>query len=92
MKLLSRSAFLFFGGLEVWIFLIAAAQPAHAYVDPGSGLLVFQVGGSMLAGALFIMRAKIRKMLGLNAKPEPASVLDEDSSKSEAAPRTGTHG
>ena len=46
----------------------------------------------MLAGALFIMRAKIRKMLGLNAKPEPASVLDEDSSKSEAAPRTGTHG
>lgn len=94
MKLLTRAALFLFGGLQVFIFLISAVKPAHAYVDPGSGLLFFQVGGSMLAGALFVMRAKIRKMLGLKAKPEPTSIshLDEDPSESEAALRTGTHG
>lgn len=92
MKLLTRTALFIFGGLQILIFLISAVKPAHAYVDPGSGLLVFQVGGSMLAGALFVMRTKIRKMLGLKAKSKPVSVLDEDSSESEATLRTGTNG
>jgi hypothetical protein len=50
------------GLLQIVVFLAAAAKPAHAYVDPGSGLLAFQVGGSMLAGALFVLRTKIRKL------------------------------
>jgi hypothetical protein len=91
-KLLTRAALFLFGGLQVLIFLISAVKPAHAYVDPGSGLLVFQVGGSMLAGALFVMRTKIRKLLGLKTKSDRASALDERSSESEATPRSGTHG
>jgi len=59
-----RSSLCFLGLVQIVIFLAAAVKPAHAYVDPGSGLLVFQVGGSMLAGALFVLRAKIRKLFG----------------------------
>jgi hypothetical protein len=64
-----RCAWYSFGLFQVLVFLVAAVKPAHAYVDPGSGLLFFQVGGSMLAGALFVLRAKIRKLLRLG-KPE----------------------
>lgn len=59
-----RSALYLMGLLQVVILLAAAVKPAHAYVDPGSGLLAFQVGGSMLAGALFVLRTKIRKLFG----------------------------
>jgi len=57
-----RSVLSLLGLLQIVLFLAAVVKPAHAYVDPGSGLLVFQVGGSMLAGALFVLRAKIRKL------------------------------
>jgi hypothetical protein len=40
---------------------IAFQKPAYAYADPGSGLLFLQVAGSMAAGALFIVRSKLRK-------------------------------
>jgi len=59
-----RSVLYLSGLLQIVIFLAAVAKPAHAYVDPGSGLLAFQVGGSMLAGALFVLRSKIRKLFG----------------------------
>ena len=59
-----RSVLFSLGLLQIVIFLLAVAKPAHAYVDPGSGLLAFQVGGSMLAGALFVLRTKIRKFFG----------------------------
>lgn len=67
-----RCAWYSFGLLQILVFLVAAVKPAHAYVDPGSGLLFFQVGGSMLAGALFVLRAKIRKLLRLG-KPEQSA-------------------
>ncbi|MBB6146208.1 hypothetical protein HNQ77_004180 [Silvibacterium bohemicum] len=79
--MLKRSALAFFCALQIWILLISAEKPAHAYVDPGSGLLVFQVGGSMLAGALFVMRAKIRKLFGLNAKTESDPNLPKEDAK-----------
>lgn len=41
---------------------IAFQKPAYAYADPGSGLLFLQVAGSMAAGALFIVRSKLRKL------------------------------
>ena len=51
----------------VLIFLFSALeQPARAYADPGSGLLLFQVGSSMVAGALFFLRARIRKLFRLD--------------------------
>jgi hypothetical protein len=57
---------------------VALAKPAYGYVDPGSGLLAIQVGGSMLAGGLFILRTKIRKILGLSpsqpdVEPKPST-------------------
>jgi hypothetical protein len=52
------------------ILLVALAKPAYGYVDPGSGLLAVQVGGSMLAGGLFILRSKIRKIFR-RLPPEP---------------------
>jgi len=58
------------GLLQIVVLFAAVVKPAHAYVDPGSGLLVFQVGGSMLAGALFVLRTKIRKLLGRNSTPK----------------------
>jgi hypothetical protein len=59
---------------QIVVFLAAAVKPAHAYADPGSGLLAFQIGGSMLAGALFVLRVKIRILFGRgsSAKAEEA--------------------
>jgi hypothetical protein len=65
--------------LQVIVFSAAAVKPAHAYVDPGSGLLAFQIGGSMLAGALFFVRAKIRKLFRRD-KPKPESAESIDAS------------
>ncbi len=47
------------------VLLACVAQPAYAYVDPGTGLLAIQVGGSMLAAALLVLRSKVRKLLGI---------------------------
>lgn len=68
-----RSLLFFLGLCQVVIFLFAAEKPAHAYVDPGSGLLFFQVAGSMLAGALFVLRSKIRRLFGFKPPAKPAS-------------------
>ena len=81
----NRCAWYTFGLFQVIVFLAAAVKPAHAYVDPGSGLLFFQVGGSMLAGSLFVLRAKIRKLLRLR-NPEARA----DHIKNDAAVETGT--
>ena len=35
-------------------------QPAHAYVDPGSGLLMFQSLSAAFAGALFYFRHRLK--------------------------------
>lgn len=71
-----RHAWHLFCLIQVVVFLIAAEKPANAYVDPGSGLLFLQVGGSMVAGALFLLRQKIRKLLRLG-KPEGEKALAE---------------
>ena len=36
------------------------ALPAHAYVDPGTGLFVFQMLTTTLAGITFMLRKRIR--------------------------------
>lgn len=68
MHTLRRFVFLTMGVFQIFVLLAALAQPAHAYVDPGSGLLIFQIGGSMLAGALFVLRAKLRRLFRLSSK------------------------
>ncbi|MGA2344320.1 MAG: hypothetical protein ABSG29_14105 [Steroidobacteraceae bacterium] len=65
-----RTALVAFASLELLILLVALTKPAYGYVDPGSGLLAVQVGGSMLAGGLFILRTKIRRLFRLNSTDE----------------------
>jgi len=78
-----RCAWYGFGLFQVIVFLAAAVKPANAYVDPGSGLLFLQVGGSMLAGAMFALRAKIRKLFRLG---NPAETKEQ--AKADAAIET----
>jgi hypothetical protein len=73
--------------LELSILAIAFEQCAYAYVDPGSGLLICQMGGSLLAGALFVLRGKLRKLLGRESPIEKSispsdqvTVLEESGS------------
>ena len=61
-QIFRRSILPVLAAIELLVLLAAFAKPAYGYVDPGSGLLAVQVGGSMLAGALFILRTKIRKL------------------------------
>lgn len=72
MPILRRSILAALASVELLVLLAAFAKPAYGYVDPGSGLLAFQVGGSMLAGGLFILRAKLRRLFGLAPKHQDA--------------------
>ena len=75
--MLKRSVLFLLGLLQIVVLLTAVVKPAHAYVDPGSGLLVFQVGGSMLAGALFVLRTKIRKLFGRDSTAKADAELKD---------------
>lgn len=58
-------------GIWVLLVLVATAQPLHAYVDPGSGLLFIQAAGSTLAGMAYLLRARIRGLFRrLMRRPE----------------------
>lgn len=70
MQIVRRSALVALASVELVVLLAAFAKPAYGYVDPGSGLLAMQVGGSMLAGGLFILRSKLRRLFRLAATEE----------------------
>lgn len=70
MHIVRRTALVAFASIELAVLLAALAKPAYGYVDPGSGLLAMQVGGSMLAGGLFILRSKLRRLFGLTSATE----------------------
>lgn len=57
---------------QVVAVLNALAQPAYAYVDPGSGLLAFQMVSTTFAGMIFMAR---KRLVSLFKKkyPEPKS-------------------
>jgi len=38
-------------------------QPAYAYVDPGSGLLAFQIISTTFAGMIFMLRRRLHSLL-----------------------------
>ena len=61
MRHLFRTLLILLAIAQVVTLAIAFQKPAYAYADPGSGLLFLQVAGSMVAGALFIVRSKLRK-------------------------------
>ena len=52
---------------------LALEQQAHAYVDPGSSLLIFQSFGAVLSGVLFYFRRRLKLLFTRNSsKPAPA--------------------
>ena len=67
-------------GLQIMAVLCALAKPAYAYVDPGSGLLAFQMLSTTFAGAVFMVRKRLRFFLGKhfsgngNSTPKDESV------------------
>ena len=73
MRHFSRTLLILLAIAQVVILAIAFQKPAYAYADPGSGLLFLQVAGSMAAGALFIVRSKLRKLFhrGKDHSEEP---------------------
>ena len=46
---------------------------AYAYVDPGSGLLIFQVAGALITGSVLWFRRRLRNLFGRSPEvsPEP---------------------
>jgi hypothetical protein len=75
-QIVRRTALVALASLELVVLLTALTKPAYGYVDPGSGLLAVQVGGSMLAGGLFILRSKIRRLFR-GASPEQKIEAEE---------------
>jgi hypothetical protein len=49
--------------LQMIAVLCALAQPAYAYVDPGSGLLAVQIISTTFAGMIFLLRRRLRGFL-----------------------------
>ena len=74
-----RACFLLLGALQIVGLLVAFERPAHAYVDPGSGFVFLQVAGSTLAGTIYYMRRRLRRMISSMRKPAPT------------VPSAGTH-
>lgn len=73
MRHLFRTLLILLAVVQFVTLAIAFQKPAYAYADPGSGLLFLQVAGSMVAGALFIVRSKLRKLFhrGQSQMEEP---------------------
>jgi hypothetical protein len=51
------------GCVVLWLLVLlnATAQPAYAYVDPGSGLLLIQMVSSTFVGITFLLRKRVRE-------------------------------
>ena len=77
MRHLSRTLLILLAIAQVVILAIAFQKPAYAYADPGSGLLFLQVAGSMAAGALFIVRSKLRKLFHRGKDHIEESVVEQ---------------
>ncbi len=54
---------LYYFCLAAWLLVTVNtfARPAFGYIDPGSGLLVFQIIGSTIAGMGFLLRRSLRQ-------------------------------
>jgi hypothetical protein len=50
-------------------------RTAHAYVDPGSGLLAFQSISAVITGALFYFRSRLKSLF--RRSNDPAQGLQE---------------
>lgn len=44
---------------------------AYAYVDPGTGLLLFQSAGAAVSGVLFYFRRRLKRLFRLSSSERP---------------------
>ncbi len=64
--------------LSITLMLLVAIsftfeRQAYAYVDPGSGLLIFQGISAVFSGALFYFRRRLRNLFSKTPKDVPES-------------------
>jgi hypothetical protein len=52
----------------------AFERQAHAYVDPGSGLLIFQGISAVVSGALIYFRRRIKNLFTKSRPTAPSSI------------------
>ena len=64
--------------VQLYFVLIAVAKPLYAYADPGTGMLMLQVVSSMVAGAVFFLRSKIRRLFGPAPIPRVTNEGDQE--------------
>lgn len=64
--------------IQILALLFAFEKPAHAYVDPGSGLLAIQIAGSMVAGVAYYLRARIARLFSRSKGAEVAEAPAQD--------------
>jgi len=50
-------------GFQALAMLCVLARPAYAYVDPGSGLFAVQLIGTSIAGMIFLIRRRLRRII-----------------------------
>ncbi len=73
--------------------VLMTEQRARAYVDPGSGLLFLQMLGASVAGGLFFLRQRLRKLFRGGAKdttstpPVPGLTKEPDNGVSSVSAR-----
>jgi hypothetical protein len=54
--------------------ILAAPRQAHAYVDPGSGAMIWQIAAATVVGSLFYVRRVVgwvKSRLSLSTPPTP---------------------
>jgi hypothetical protein len=57
-----RCCLFMLSALQIAALLCAWEQPARAYIDPGSGFVFLQIAGSMVAGAVYYLRHRVRRI------------------------------
>ena len=68
-----RLCLLLLAVVQIAALLAAFERPAQAYIDPGSGFVFLQVAGSMLAGAAYYLRHRLKRILGAVRRPAQES-------------------
>ncbi len=66
----------YIGFLWVAALLVAAPQPAHAYVDPGSASMFFQILIGSLLGAVVALKLYWQKLRSYFRRGSPDSKKD----------------
>jgi hypothetical protein len=77
------------GIAQVAAFAVVALQaaPAQAYIDPGTGSMLLQLLGAVIAGAIFYFRELRYKILSLFSRHPAPDVDDRSAPPADDPPR-----